>query len=102
MVPSSRRSAKRPYAAGHVPLDVERATGGRTAEQGPDGDWVVQRLRGSDKDYRCPGCDQLVVAGTPHVVAWRSDDLLGDGVGGRRHWHPACWQARARRGPTRR
>jgi len=101
-VPSSRRSAKRPYAAAHVPLDLDRASGGRSAESGPDGEWVVQRLRGSDKEYRCPGCDQLIAAGTAHLVAWRSDDLLGDGVQGRRHWHPACWQARARRGPTRR
>ncbi|OJV83597.1 MAG: hypothetical protein BGO37_10155 [Cellulomonas sp. 73-92] len=101
-MPSSRRSAKRPYAAAHVPLDLDRASGGRSAESGPDGEWVVQRLRGSDKEYRCPGCDQLIAAGTAHLVAWRSDDLLGDGVQGRRHWHPACWQARARRGPTRR
>ena len=101
-MPSSRRSAKRPYAAAHVPLDLDRASGGRSAESGPDGEWVVQRLRGSDKEYRCPGCDQLIAAGTAHLVAGRSDDLLGDGVQGRRHWHPACWQARARRGPTRR
>ena len=102
VVPSSRRSGKRPYAAPHLPLDLDRATGGRSAESGPDGEWVVQRLHGSDKDYRCPGCDQLIPAGTAHLVAWRSDDLLGDGVAGRRHWHPSCWQARSRRGPARR
>ncbi len=100
-MPSSRRSGKRPYAAPHVPLDLDRATGGRSSVSAADGDWVVQRVRGSDREYRCPGCDQLIAPGTGHVVAWRSDDLLGDGVAGRRHWHSACWQARDRRGPTR-
>lgn len=101
-MPSSRRSSKRPYAAPHVPLDVDRATGGRRAESAPDGEWVVQHVRGSEREYRCPGCDQVIAPGTAHVVAWREDDLLGAGVEGRRHWHAACWQARARRGPTRR
>ncbi len=101
-MPSSRRSGKRPYAAPHVPLDLERATGGRRAESAADGEWVVQAVRGGEREYRCPGCDQLIPPGTPQVVAWRSDDLLGDGIEGRRHWHTACWRARARRGPTRR
>jgi hypothetical protein len=48
------------------------------------------------KPYRCPGCDQLVAIGTPHVVVWRADDL---GAENRRHWHTACWAARHRRGP---
>jgi hypothetical protein len=98
----SRRSSKRPYGAPHVPLDPERATGGRTVQESPDGEWVVQRVRGSDREYRCPGCDQVVPAGTAHVVAWRTDVWLGEGVEDRRHWHAACWQARERRGPTRR
>ncbi|MFC8193386.1 hypothetical protein ACFUMH_17160 [Cellulomonas sp. NPDC057328] len=100
-MPRSRRSARRPYGTEHVPLDVDRATGGRRAEAGPDGEWVVQAVRGSDREYRCPGCDQLVPAGTPHVVAWRTDTWR-DGLEDRRHWHTACWQARGRRGPTRR
>jgi len=85
-----------------VPLDLERATGGRSAVSADDGEWVVQHLPGSDKEYRCPGCDQVIPPGTAHVVAWRSDDLLGDGVAGRRHWHSSCFSARARRTPTRR
>lgn len=100
-MPRSRRSARRPYGAEHVPLDVERATGGRRAESAADGEWVVQSVRGSDREYRCPGCDQVVPARTPHVVAWRTDTWR-DGLEDRRHWHPACWQARGRRGPTRR
>jgi len=101
-MPSSRRSSKRPYGAAHTELDLGRATGGRRAESDGVGEWVVQQVRGGQREYRCPGCDQLIASGTPHVVAWRSDDLLGDGVAGRRHWHAACWQQRGRRGPTRR
>lgn len=99
-MPRTRRSTKRPYGAEHVDLDLERVTGGRRSESAPDGEWVVQQVRGSDREYRCPGCDQLVAAGTAHVVAWRSDALLGDPVADRRHWHTACWQSRARRRPT--
>lgn len=98
----ARRSTKRPYGAEHVPLDVHRATGGRTVQDGPDGEWVVQRVRGGERGYRCPGCDQPVPAGTAHVVAWRTDDWRGAGVEDRRHWHAACFEARGRRGPTTR
>ncbi len=100
-MPSSRRSLRRPYGQGHVELDLDRATGGRSSISGPDGEWVVQRVRGAQREYRCPGCDQLIVPGTAHVVAWRQDDLLGAGVDGRRHWHSSCWAARDRRGPAR-
>ncbi|QCB94276.1 hypothetical protein [Cellulomonas shaoxiangyii] len=100
-MPRSRRSLRRPYGTEPPPLDVERATGGRRAESAPDGEWVVQSVRGSDRAYRCPGCDQVVAPGTAHVVAWRTD-VWRDGVEERRHWHAACWQARGRRGPTRR
>ncbi|QGQ19987.1 hypothetical protein GC089_13190 [Cellulomonas sp. JZ18] len=100
-MPRSRRSSRRPYGAEHVPLDVGRATGGRRAETAADGEWVVQHVRGSDREYRCPGCDQVVPPGTAHVVAWRTDTWR-DGLEDRRHWHASCWQARGRRGPTRR
>ncbi len=98
----ARRSSKRPYAAPHVELDLERATGGRRAESADDGEWVVQRVRGSDRVFRCPGCDQEVAPGTAHVVAWRRDGLFGEALDDRRHWHESCWQARGRRAPTRR
>lgn len=67
-------------------------------EDGPDGAWVVRPVTGaaSRKPYRCPGCEQEVPAGTPHLVAWPQGQLDL-----RRHWHPACWRARARRGPRR-
>jgi hypothetical protein len=44
------------------------------------------------KEYRCPGCNQEISAGTGHVVVVPLDapDL-------RRHWHHACWRYRDRR-----
>ena len=68
-----------------------------TSENGPDGEFSVRRVSGGsgDKVYRCPGCDQEIRAGIPHVVAW-PDGRLDD----RRHWHSACWAKRAHRAPT--
>jgi hypothetical protein len=105
-MPSSRRSRRRPYAEAHQELDVEGALRGvARTESGADGAaWTVRRVGGSDKAFRCPGCDQLIEPGTPHVVAWAADHLLGAdaALSDRRHWHSACWQARDRRRPTRR
>jgi hypothetical protein len=68
-----------------------RLTGGHLDEQVlPDGRrWLVRRIAGAGavKTYRCPGCEQPITAGSPHVVAWlpeRSDE--------RRHWHSPCWR----------
>ena len=81
-----------------------------TVEEAADGDWVVRRLTGaaSGKTYRCPGCDQEILPGTPHLVTWPAyprgpgDDAedpwdTESAAGARRHWHGACWQARAHR-----
>ncbi|WP_312860878.1 hypothetical protein [Amycolatopsis endophytica] len=77
------------------------AAGWAHAESGTDGDWLVRSVPGSQatKVYRCPGCDHEIQPGVPHVVAWPADEL--GSVSDRRHWHRACWQARTRRGPTR-
>lgn len=40
-----------------------------------------------DKDYRCPGCDHVVIGGRQHLVVVPQDD-----VDARRHWHTGCWQ----------
>ncbi|MEE6296670.1 hypothetical protein [Georgenia wangjunii] len=103
-MPRSRRSSRRPYGQEHTPLDPERLRGVARSESGPSGEtFTVREVRGSEKSYRCPGCDQLVEAGTPHVVAWPTDHLLGAeaALADRRHWHRACWGARGRRRPTR-
>ena len=52
---------------------------------------------GAVKPYRCPGCDQLISVGRPHLVVWPAED---DDAGARRHWHSACWGARDRRSPS--
>lgn len=101
-MPSSRRSAKRPYGAGHVPLDPDRIAAVPRTETGPDGlTYTVRPVRGSEKSYRCPGCDQLIAPGAAHVVAWSEEHLFGAqaGLAERRHWHTSCW--RRRRRPTR-
>jgi hypothetical protein len=76
-------------------------------EEAADGDWVVRTLSGAaaTKAYRCPGCDQEVRAGTPHVVTWpaypRDSDLdpwdTESAADQRRHWHTVCWRERDRR-----
>ncbi|MGH3615544.1 MAG: hypothetical protein ACRDRK_23680 [Pseudonocardia sp.] len=70
------------------------------AESAADGEWLVRSVPGasSGKDYRCPGCDQLIPAGTGHLVTWPAGDY--GCVDDRRHWHVSCWTARDRRRPT--
>ncbi len=94
-----RRSGKRPYGEEHPELDLDRARGGRSVEEGTDGSWTVQRVAGSDKTYTCPGCHQVIAPGTAHVVAFANDSFFGAdaAVAERRHWHQACWTARGRR-----
>ncbi|WP_416063287.1 ATP/GTP-binding protein [Rhodococcus indonesiensis] len=75
-------------------------------ESGPSGAeserYTVRTVPGSraTKAYRCPGCDHEIAPGTPHVVAWPTDDI--GGADERRHWHNGCWAGRGTRGPTRR
>ncbi|MFF2807638.1 ATP/GTP-binding protein [Streptomyces sp. NPDC058000] len=58
-------------------------------------EWVVRQVGGggATKHYRCPGCDQEIPPGVPHVVTWPRHGDVDD----RRHWHKACWNARNRR-----
>ena len=71
-------------------------------QQWTDGEWTVRHLPpgGSEKTYRCPGCDQEIPPGVAHLVAWPADER-GD-LSDRRHWHVGCWRARDRRTPTTR
>ena len=83
-----RRRVARPAAA-----PVLR-TSSDAREHKSDGEWVVRTLRGSStKEYRCPGCSQLVRVGLAHVVVWPVEKaLLSDAaIDERRHWHTACW-----------
>ena len=47
---------------------------------------------GTGKAYRCPGCEQLIRPGTPHLVVVEEGD-----IGGRRHWHTPCWRTEVRK-----
>ena len=60
--------------------------------------YLVRTVPGASavKSYRCPGCEQLIPPGVPHVVVWPEIDA---GAEDRRHWHRACWDARDRRRP---
>jgi hypothetical protein len=65
-----------------------------TMETDPGGEqWLVRRIAGANaaKPYRCPGCDQTIALGSPHVVVWQPDR-----VDERRHWHSPCWHRATR------
>lgn len=104
-VPRSNRPRRRGRASARAEdeaLDAGRALAGmQRYEEHPDGEWAVRQVSGasSGRAYRCPGCQQEVAAGTPHVVAWPADTLVGAGLDQRRHWHTACWRSRDRRRP---
>jgi hypothetical protein len=89
----SPRKARR--AAAEAPPAVR--LGPPQTQTWPDGEWVVRAVPGAaaSKTYRCPGCDQEIWPGVPHVVAWPEQ---APGPAERRHWHNACWQRRPRRG----
>ncbi|GAB3585960.1 hypothetical protein [Calidifontibacter terrae] len=61
--------------------------------------WNARSVRANSagRSYTCPGCQQVVTSGEPHVVAWPAEGL-GD-LSDRRHWHTPCWTARDRRPP---
>ncbi|HJQ43937.1 MAG TPA: hypothetical protein VJ831_12690 [Jatrophihabitantaceae bacterium] len=76
-----------------------RTTVGERHETWRGDDYVVRAVTaaGASKVYRCPGCDQEIRRGVPHVVVWPEHH---DDADERRHWHTACWAARDRRGPA--
>lgn len=70
--------------------------GWKRSEVRRGGEWTVQPVSAARavKDYTCPGCHRTVAAGTPHLVVWRADGVLGDAadLAARRHWHTHCWK----------
>ena len=111
---SPRKNSGRPRSGGSSPRSnkharptpdpdaISRSFGHQHTESDAYGeDWIVRQVTGAaaGKTYRCPGCDQEIPPGTPHVVAWPSVPEYGSGggVSERRHWHTACWNARGRR-----
>lgn len=80
-----RRKAESEHAeAPRAPDMVVRAPAG----------WQVRAIHPAKatKEYRCPGCNHEIRAGTGHVVAWREGDEHH-----RRHWHRGCWDTHLRR-----
>lgn len=78
-------------------LDWERIRHGvRRVETKRGSRWVVQPIseRNAQKEYRCPGCDQLIPPGQAHLVAWEEESILGSqrALEDRRHWHSHCWR----------
>ncbi len=97
-MPSRRRPSK--HAREHVPLDVTRIQGGSTREEAYAGTrWTVRAVSGASatRAYLCPGCQQHVPPGVPHVVVWPAEGV--GGLGDRRHWHTGCCQKRDARPP---
>ncbi|MEO3935927.1 hypothetical protein V3N99_04115 [Dermatophilaceae bacterium Soc4.6] len=76
------------------PLDAARLGGVTSTQRYAGGYWTVRQVTGASatRPYLCPGCQQDVPVGVPHVVAWPADGV--GGVGDRRHWHSGCWQRR--------
>ncbi|HEY4991305.1 MAG TPA: hypothetical protein VII33_04400, partial [Nakamurella sp.] len=75
---------------------------GRETHRTAEGDYLVRLVPGESgrKPYRCPGCQQVIPAGTAHLVVWPADDpsWVESAVDSRRHWHRSCWQRRSTRG----
>ena len=79
------------------PYDLSRVLfGSLRTESRRDGRWNVQSISATSagKIYTCPGCGLEIAPGTPHLVAWRADGLMGevDDLAARRHWHSHCWK----------
>jgi hypothetical protein len=94
---SGRRRKGRAAAGARADEDEPTRGWHEAAQSWPDGDFAVRHVSGSGdgKVFRCPGCDQEIHSGTPHVVAW-PEGRLDD----RRHWHTACWSKRLHRTPV--
>ena len=66
------------HARQHVPLDVERIQGGSTREDTYRGmRWTVRAVSGASatRSYLCPGCQQDIAPGVPHVVVWPAEGV---------------------------
>ncbi len=85
--PSKHLRTPRPLLSSHA-----------SASDKSDGRWMTQTMPGQAaiKDYRCPGCEHLIIQGTPHLVVWPQVPSLGSAsaVEERRHWHTSCWNRR--------
>ncbi|MFE9248280.1 ATP/GTP-binding protein [Streptomyces sp. NPDC007088] len=96
MSPRRNRPKAAPESGRRAAEDHGDRYGLHRTESWQDEDWSVRHVAGAasaGKVYRCPGCDQEIRSGVPHVVAWSEYS----GVDERRHWHKSCWNAKDRR-----
>lgn len=98
MSPRKNRPKAAAPSARSADDDGENRYGLQRTESWQGEAWSVRHVSGGSaasagKRYRCPGCDQEIPSGMPHVVAWPEHS----GVDERRHWHKACWNAKDRR-----
>lgn len=96
LMPRSNRSRKGKREEPE-PLNVERlAAGFRRTETKAGYSYVVQPISAARalKVYTCPGCSLSIQPGMAHLVAWRTDGIMGEhnDVSERRHWHQHCWR----------
>lgn len=88
-MPRKHRSARERPAPGDAP---ERPKGVAPDWAATEGFTVRASTGEQGKTYRCPGCQQQIRPGLPHLVVMDEGDL-----GSRRHWHTPCWQREQRR-----
>jgi hypothetical protein len=83
-MPRRHRAARE---RGDPPEAPERPRG--LAPEWAQVEWATARAVSGEKgkSYRCPGCQQTILPGTPHLVV-----VIEDDVEGRRHWHSGCWR----------
>ena len=74
------------------PAPPERPKGVAPEWASMDGAKVGASTGERGKTYRCPGCNQEVRPGTPHLVVMDQGD-----VELRRHWHTPCWRGELKR-----
>jgi len=92
--PRGRRSGDREHDADD---SFQRLLAGwKRTETRRGREYTVQPVTGArtEKTYTCPGCQRSIEIGTPHVVVWREDGILGPqaDLAARRHWHTHCWR----------
>jgi hypothetical protein len=88
-MPRRHRSARE---RSQHPGDPERPRGVAPEwATGVEGVRVIAVTGERGKAYRCPGCQQEIRPGTPHLVVFETED-----VEGRRHWHTPCWRREMR------
>jgi hypothetical protein len=88
-MPRRHRSAREREAPA-PPLARPRGTAPEWASA--EGVRVLASTGEGGKTYRCPGCQQEIRPGTPHLVVMEREELEG-----RRHWHTPCWRQELRR-----